>query len=1083
MIKIVFAVVGLGVGIVFGGDRLAGECGNPLGLPAVSQWHGVNLLGLFNANTKEPDPRVRGCFEEKYFRWLRGWGFNFARLPMDYRHFVSTNDWTQFRAEGLAKVDQAVAWGRKYNVHVQLCLHRAPGYTVLSWDPDRGNLRTDKEPQDAFIRIWTEFARRYRGIGNDCLSFNLVNEPTGFSEEQFIDVFGRTIEAIRRQDPDRFVMLDGNDCASVPVPHFYRVPLTGQAFRGYTPHAISHYKAWYIKEQPETEPSWPLSEEMARRKEWIYERPETTLAKFAAPRAAGYPVMIGEFGCYNKLSHETCLAWMESCLKLWQEAGLGWAIWNVDGPFGFMDSNRADVRYEDFEGHKLDRRMLDLLRKYATREGMSGLTFRDDADYLRRKFREDVTDRSTGLGLPELKREARQVAEELRGREPWCIVKARMFERICDRMSIGVSAHDFFPAFACYSRRDRVLTDIMNERIAEIDRTVLGEVLSRRGNRAKDVLIRHDYDHATPDWDAALALGFSGLRDRNLASPSTNAQHRAMAIAAEAMVRTVSRLARHARAEADRTGDARIGLQADALERLAKGPPRTAHEAMMFQLLFFVFGEHVDHLQVRTLGNWDRLMEPYYRADVAAGRETRESFKEKVRHFWWQWGSIDNWWGQPVYIGGTKADGSTEYNEVSRIVLEVQDELALPTPKLQMKIAANTPAEIFEKGLDLARRQRSVVFCGEAPMARASKAMGFTEEDARTLELWGCYEFQPRARANTTLPCVVNMVAIVADLLADAKAGRLDAATFEDFQADYLSELDKRTDEALEIVREIERPMDEFVPALVHSLTIGRCVEEGKNAIGDGMEHNLTVILQTGSGTAADALAAVREIVYEKKLMPLAELGEVMAGNWKGQEELRLRMLASPRKWGNHDPLTDEICRKILGTFGDHVNGLPNGRNGRFFAAGHSIDFFYLMARGTGATPDGRRAGDEFGKNLSPTPGADREGATALIASFGELDVSKIPADIIYDVMLHPSTAMGPRGIMLMRTLVETYFSFGGTAIHFNVLDPKVLRDAQVHPERYENLLVRVCGWNVRFNDLGRREQDAYILRAENVMQ
>lgn len=118
----------------------------------------------------------------------------------------------------------------------------------------------------------------------------------------------------------------------------------------------------------------------------------------------------------------------------------------------------------------------------------------------------------------------------------------------------------------------------------------------------------------------------------------------------------------------------------------------------------------------------------------------------------------------------------------------------------------------------------------------------------------------------------------------------------------------------------------------------------------------------------------------------------VMAGNWNGREELRLRMLASPRKWGNHDSLTDGICRKILGTFGDHVNGLPNGRNGRFFAAGHSIDFF-------------------------------------------------------------------------------------------NVLDPKVLREAQDHPERYENLQVRVCGWNVRFNDLGRREQDAYILRAENVMK
>jgi len=337
----------------------------PAVAPDVSSWHGTNLLGLFNAAPKKPDPRIRGTFEECYFRWFRDWGFNFARLPMDYRHFLATNDWTNLKTDGFKKVDEAVAWGRKYGVHVQLCLHRAPGYTITSWNPERGDLRTESEPQAAFMRIWSEFARRYRGIPNSELSFNLVNEPTGFTEEQFVDVFGRTVDAIRKEDPGRFVMLDGNECASRPVAHFYKVPLTGQAFRGYTPHAISHYKAWYIKDQPAVEPTWPFSAGMAKAKGWIYERPEVTLEKFAAPYEAGYPVMIGEFGCYNKLSHETCLAWMEHSLKLWNEKGLGWAVWNVDGAFGFMDSDRTDVDYEDFEGHKLDRKMLDLLRRYA----------------------------------------------------------------------------------------------------------------------------------------------------------------------------------------------------------------------------------------------------------------------------------------------------------------------------------------------------------------------------------------------------------------------------------------------------------------------------------------------------------------------------------------------------------------------------------------------------------------------------------------------------------------------------------------------------------------------------------------------
>ena len=304
-----------------------------------------------------------------------------------------------------------------------------------------------------------------------------------------------------------------------------------------------------------------------------------------------------------------------------------------------------------------------------------------------------------------------------------------------------------------------------------------------------------------------------------------------------------------------------------------------------------------------------------------------------------------------------------------------------------------------------------------------------------------------------------------------------------EFEDAFLKALRERAAISLDVAREYEAVMDDFIPALVHSLSIERCVRDGKNAIGDGMKYNLTLVLQAGAGTAVDALAAIKEIVYERREMSLGELGGVMAANWAGHEELRLRMCASRRKWGSNDPLTNRLTHDLYHAFGATVNGKPNSRGGMFVAGGHSVDFFVIFGKSTGATPDGRKAGDEFSKNISSAPGADREGPTALIASMSHIDCADIPGDIILDMMIHPSLVRGEKGIATMKALVKRYFSCGGIAIHFNIFSAEELRDAQAHPERYENLQVRVCGWNVRWNDLSRKEQDAYIRRAENVMK
>ena len=327
-------------------------------VPDIGSWRGVNAVSMFYSPWNKTDDCAYGCYLESEFALFKKLGLNFARLPIDYRFFVSAYDWEHWLEDGLEKVDAAVEYGRKYGIHVNLCLYRAPG--KIAYPAERGTIAVTRDPValEAFKRIWREFARRYKGIPNSELSFNLVNEPT-FSEKDFIHVFGETVDAIHKVDPGRFILLDGNQCATKPVPHFFNVPLTGQSFRGYAPHQFSHCGVWYGGARPGTV-HWPKSAD-DKEAQWVVDGQAKMLAKQdCIPK--GYPVMIGEFGCYAKMDHESCLKWMEEGFKEWRKRGYGWAIWDYDGPFGLVDSGRPDAEYIEVMGRKVDRKMLELLR-------------------------------------------------------------------------------------------------------------------------------------------------------------------------------------------------------------------------------------------------------------------------------------------------------------------------------------------------------------------------------------------------------------------------------------------------------------------------------------------------------------------------------------------------------------------------------------------------------------------------------------------------------------------------------------------------------------------------------------------------
>ncbi len=711
--------------------------------------------------------------------------------------------------------------------------------------------------------------------------------------------------------------------------------------------------------------------------------------------------------------------------------------------------------------------------------------------YLRRKFRQDVTDKTTGIGAAEMKKElSALIRSSMAAGEPWRMIKAKCFAHQIRRAAIDVSPLDWFPAISIWDRNDRPINGVLWWRRREVNNRLMPKaVMDEWQAHNKDGAwgMKQDFNHSVPDWRVILKLGFPGMKARlEKYAVKGDVFYDALALAMDAVMEGVDRFIAQAKKNLAKAPDSvRLRRELECLERLRNGPPLTAYDMMMFVWINFFFAEHYDGLQCRSLTELDVFLTPYYEADLAAGRTTEAEFREHLKHFLWQWGSIFNYWNQPVGFGGTKKDGTSEFNHVSRIILEVIDECNLTTPKFLVKIAPNTPEWAMDKMMDMARRHRSLTFVSEVSAAKALKKWhGANDEDCRTMVMRGCYEFSLADSANSAGVGSVNFLKIIEQMLEEARLGKSDWKDFGAFKAEYLKRLAHITNRARFVAYEFEKVLTEINPSNMMTLSTEHALKTHKDGFAGGCPRgNNTTLHATGLGTTVDAFLAIKELVYEKKEYSLKALGEIMASNWEGHEPLRLRMLRSKRKWGNNDPEANALGKVTIQTFADCINGKPNVKGGVFLASGHNARGYINFGNRTGATPDGRKKGEEMSKNLSPTMGVDTEGATALVATLASSDATVLPEDYPLDVMLHPSVCAGQKGLEAMKALVREYHKNGGCVIQFTVFSAEELRDAQAHPERYENLQVRVCGWNVRWNDMCKAEQDAFIRRAENVMR
>lgn len=342
------------------------------------QWKGFNLLDFFS-----PDPaKSRKGTTEEHLKWIADWGFNFVRLPMAYPYYlkidhsknITPDEVYRIDEQAVDKIDQLVSTAHKHNLHVSLNLHRAPGYCVNAGFYEPYNLWTDQAALDAFCFHWNMWAKRYKNVSSKKISFDLVNEPSmredmndQHSKRSTVpgDVYRKVAkaasESIRKENKNHLVIADGNDVGTKVIPEITDLNIA-QSCRGYHPGIISHYKAPWANKDPENlpEPKWPgqvgdkyLSRQMLEE----FYKPWIELVN------KGVGVHCGECGCWNKTPHDVFLAWFTDVLDILSSNGIGFALWEFQGDFGVLDSGRADVHYEDWHGHKLDRKLLELLRK------------------------------------------------------------------------------------------------------------------------------------------------------------------------------------------------------------------------------------------------------------------------------------------------------------------------------------------------------------------------------------------------------------------------------------------------------------------------------------------------------------------------------------------------------------------------------------------------------------------------------------------------------------------------------------------------------------------------------------------------
>lgn len=596
-----------------------------------------------------------------------------------------------------------------------------------------------------------------------------------------------------------------------------------------------------------------------------------------------------------------------------------------------------------------------------------------------------------------------------------------------------------------------------------------------------------DFGHTMPDWNVVFKQGIMGIiemAEKCLKNTGISNKQKefylSVKYAYEGILIYIGRL----RQEVESVQSHNAQFAVSNLRMLEKGAPNTLAEAMQLYFIYYTAQHYVEGENLRSLGALDNILYPFYRHDVENGILNEEEARELIKYFLFKWNSMQILANIPFNL-------CTAVNEMTYLILEEYIGLNVPDPKIHIKCSEKIPDRVYEIVMESIRNgNNSFVFTNDEVIQKALINIGVEPEEAKDYTLIGCYE---PGVVGKEIPCTlngrINMPMAIETVMNNGRKFGSDNVigtdfgdsfeSFDEFYSSVKKQLADWADIAIKEINAIEVQYPKIIQSPIISATFESCMKDGVDAYAGGAKYNNSSICAFGIATAVDSLIAIKKAVFDEKIISYQEMRRTLENNWANSESLRKIMQDKYPKYGNNDAEVDELAVDLLNHMSDCINNKQNGRGGVFRMGLFSIDWIIEYGRKLGASADGRFAGEPVSKNLCASAGMDKKGVTGVINSVTKFDYSLSPNGAVLDLHLHPSAVSGVEGIGIMISLLKIYLAKGGFATHINVVSSEILKKAQKNPEKYKNLQVRLCGWNVYFTDLDIEMQNNLIKSME----
>ena len=588
------------------------------------------------------------------------------------------------------------------------------------------------------------------------------------------------------------------------------------------------------------------------------------------------------------------------------------------------------------------------------------------------------------------------------------------------------------------------------------------------------------------DWNLLLSQGLLGRKQVALATRQRLVDEPRAIEFLDSAVETIDAVMGLAARYAKRAREKDLAEIADMLDHVPAYPSRTFHEALQ-SLRFCLAVVWLSGNYHVGLGRFDQYMWPFLCSDLQAGLLTVETAEELLAEFFISLNKDSDLYpgvqqgdnGQTLTLGGVTPNGDSAVNELTRMVLRVSRDLAMIDPKINLRISAQTDLDLLSLATELTRIGLGFPqYSNDDVVVPALVSHGYALEDARDYVVAACWEFIIPGRGME----VVNIGAVSFPASVD-QAIRAGLTAQDDFEG-LLERVSENIDEQVHQLGETYSRLL-LPPSPYYSVFMEGCLEQGRD-LSVGLKYNNFGIHGACAANAADALAAVKQFIFDDFGISSDVLLSALEANFDGYEPLHRKLADDGSKVGNNDAVADTLLVKLFDDLADACERYGRTPRGGILRPGTGSAMYYIwLATGhagmrepvVAATADGRRRGEPFSANLSPSLGARVRGPISMLQSFAKIDYQRIYNGGPITMELSDSVFRNTESIRKTAMLVRTFAQMGCQQLQLNSLNLETLLDAKKHPEKYKNLIVRVWGWSGYFCELAPEYQEQIIAR------